>query len=150
VRSLPQISGSAWYSSKQFNREIDGFREKLRSTIYPKPSIIPAMPWIDRTAPNQPSNLKVTVEYNGQTISWDPVLNNNEMNKGRFYALYGSNKKKMLKNPDHRSLIDITGNNYVYFKDQQSKRKKKYYYRITALDRLNNESSPSDMVILKQ
>ncbi len=150
VRTTPGISGSAWYSSVQFKRDLDGFRQKLRSSVYSKPAIIPPMPWIDETAPQSPNNLKVTEGDQGVTLSWENGKTNSEMNRARFFAIYGSTKKRKLKSPDQQTLTDITGSSQVYFKYQPGARKHKYYYRITALDRLNNESTPSEIITIKQ
>lgn len=150
VRSIPQLNGSAWYSASQFKRELDGFQDKLKLKVYPSPAIIPGMPWIDNTAPKPPVNLTIKTVENGQVVSWTPVAEDNVMNKSRFFAIYRSPGKNRLNINKPKNLVDITGETGFLLRDTGKKHKKKFYYCITALDRLNNESQPTGYFIIKQ
>lgn len=150
IRSNHQIGGSAWYSSSQFKRDIDGFQDKLKKNVYTSPAIVPEMQWIDKTVPPTPVNFTINSIENGQIVKWDSVLGENEMNKARFYAIYRSRRKNRLNIDKHGNLIDITGETGFFLRDTGKKHKKRFYYCITTLNRVNNESQPSGYFIIKQ
>jgi uncharacterized lipoprotein YddW (UPF0748 family) len=150
IRSNPQINGSAWYSSSQFKRDPDGFRDKLKKNVYPSPAIIPEMPWIDNTIPQAPVNLTISSIDNGQIVKWDHVISNNELSKARFYAIYRSNRRRRLTIDNPANLIDVTGETGFVLRDSGKKHKKRFFYCITALNRLNNESQPTGYFIIRQ
>jgi len=150
VRSIPQLNGSAWYSSSQFKRDIDGFQDKLNKKEYHSPAIVPEMLWIDRTIPQKPVSLTINKVENGQTVNWNLGPGNDEMNKARFYAIYRSNRKRRLTIDKPENLIDVTGETGFFLRDNGKKRKKKFYYCVTALNRLNNESQPTGYFMIRQ
>ena len=150
VRSIPQLNGSAWYSSVQFKRDLDGFQDKLRKDVYCSPAIVPVMPWIDNTIPSTPVNLTLNSVENGQIVNWVPGAADDTMNKARFYAIYRSHRKRKLNIDKPKNLIDVTGDTGFFLRDTGKKHKKKFYYCITALDHLNNESLPTGYFIIRQ
>lgn len=54
LRDYPEIQGSAFFSSKNFERNPNGWSDSLRFNYYKYPAIIPPMPWIDSTQPAKP------------------------------------------------------------------------------------------------
>jgi len=150
VRAIPQLKGSAWYSSSQFKRDLDGFQDKLHKKVYPTPAIVPEMPWIDNTKPKAPGNLTINTVENGQIINWKPADEDEVMNKARFYAIYRSKRKNGLNIDKAANLIDVTGEAGFFLRDSGKKHKKKFYYCITTLDRLNNESLPTGYFMIRQ
>jgi uncharacterized lipoprotein YddW (UPF0748 family) len=150
IRSIAQINGSAWYSSSQFKRDLDGFQDKLRKKAYPSLAIVPEMPWIDHTNPQPPSNLTINTVDNGQTVNWKPKEEEDIMNKARFYAIYRSKRKHRLNIDKPANLVEVTGETGFFLRDSGKKHKKKFYYCITALDRLNNESLPTGYFVVRQ
>jgi hypothetical protein len=53
-----------------------------------------------------------------------------------------------LENP--KKIVSIIRNVGIYkFSDRNASKRKSYYYVITALDRLHNESGPSNQFYLK-
>jgi uncharacterized lipoprotein YddW (UPF0748 family) len=150
VRSIPNLKGSAWFSSSQFRRDLDGFQDRLKRKQYISPSIVPEMPWIDKTIPSAPSNLTIDNAENGQTVNWDAVKGENEMQNARFYAIYRSKSKRKLNIDKPENLINVTGEQGFFLRDSGKKHKRKYYYCITALDRMNNESLPTGYFIIRQ
>jgi uncharacterized lipoprotein YddW (UPF0748 family) len=150
IRSIPQINGSAWYNSSQFKRDLDGFQDKLKQKNYRSPSIVPKMPWISNSIPQTPVNLKINSTADGQTVKWDPISGGDENSKARFYAIYRSTRKGRLSIEKPENLIDVTGETGFFLRDNGNRHKKKYYYCITALDRLYNESLPTGYFIIRQ
>jgi hypothetical protein len=94
------------------------------------------MPWIDNMAPEPPKN--ITIENN--QLKWDAVATNNIFDETRFYVVYYYPEKqnKHIKSVDF--LVEITGETQI----KLPKIPNKGCYRISSLDRLNNESQLSD------
>ena len=66
LRTIPKIKGSAFYSSKHFNRNLMGFQDSLKLRLYKNPAIIPAMSWID----NSPPKPIIKFKKQGKKIKW--------------------------------------------------------------------------------
>ncbi len=149
VRANPKLSGSAWYSSVHFKRNLNGLREKMQLNGYQYQAIIPTMPWIDNTPPEMPQHLRLQNTEGGQLLTWQKNEKAKPMEQARFFAIYGSSKKSKVKKCDPSVLIDITGSNKLFFKEQNGRKSKKFYYSVTALDRGNNESIPSEIITIR-
>ncbi|GET27617.1 glycoside hydrolase family 10 protein [Prolixibacter sp. NT017] len=151
IRSIPGLEGSAWFSSKHFARHLEGFQKELRDEYYRTPAIVPTMPWIDDKAPDAPSNLQVEKVKHGREITWQAPQTDDEMNKARFFAVYRCGKNDSIDVSDPEYLIDVTGEDGYFVKRRFLHIfRKKYFYKVTTLDRLNNESVPSDRMMFKQ
>ncbi len=141
LRSVEGIDGFCFFSSAQFKRkELSGLHKKLKNNLCKTPAIVPPMPWIDKVAPLPPTNLN----SNDQSIAWDAPYANSEMDKARFYAVYYYPKKSSYLLKDKNFLISITGENKMMF----DKKVPAGVYRISSLDRLNNESQLSQPLII--
>jgi len=141
IRSLEGMDGFGFFSSKHFLREdLKSLNNKLQRKYCTHPAIIPTMPWIDNEAPKAPVNL--TIE--GSTIRWYPVVEENEMDKARFFVVYRFelNEPRYLKHKDR--IISITGENHMSFINGIPKG----VYRVSALDRTNNESQLSTLLLV--
>ena len=70
LRNYPTTQGSAYFSSKIFERNPIGWNDSLRNNYYRYPALIPPMAWIDNSAPAQPlvekqANNMVKLVYKG-------------------------------------------------------------------------------------
>ena len=145
IRQIPQIGGSAFYSSIHFKRDLFGFTESLQNNIYKHPALVPAMPWIDNKAPNPPHRFR----KRGQKLKWKVGQSNNEMDKTVGYVVYMNPVEQVFnaKNPEH--IFTITHGKSMVFKPNSRKLRRKYEIRISALDRLHNESEVSKVKVMK-
>ncbi len=144
LRSIPEITGSAYFSSRSFNGNLLGFQDSLRLNLYKKPAIIPPMPWLDNTPPKALAKIKKS----GKKVKWKTINNSNEMDKAWQFVVYVNEEGKALNTQTSGQIVDITRMQEIRF-DRKNKKKKKYVVRVSVLDRLNNESSLSQPVILK-
>ncbi|WP_340111637.1 glycoside hydrolase family 10 protein [Maribellus mangrovi] len=144
LRTIPEIQGEAYFSSKSFNKNLLGFQDSLKLDLYRKPAIIPPMPWLDNTPPAPISALK----KRGRKIKWESTETQNELDKAWQYVVY-LNQVGESFDPEDGTFI------YAIQKDQEiklerlNKKRKKYEVRVSVLDRLNNESKISVPVVLK-
>ena len=144
LRKIPEIEGSAYYSSKHFNRNLMGFQDSLKHHLYKTAALIPPMPWLDSIPPEQVIKFK----SHGKKVKWKTVESKSEMDKSNRFIIY-LNKKGIS--------FDTTNPVYIYriqkeaeFKFPRINRKKeKYEVRVSVLDRLNNESELSKAIIMK-
>lgn len=136
VRSLEGLDGFGYFSSKHFFRkDLQSLSRKIRRKYCPAPALVPVMPWIDAVAPREPFNLRIE----GDSIVWDVHDEADELNRTRFYVLYRflPGEKRYLKQVEN--LVEVTGEREIHF----DKGIPEGIYRMSALDRLNNESQLS-------
>ena len=147
LRQIPEIGGSAFYSSKHFKRNLQGFQDSLVSRLYKNPAIVPPMSWIDSQPPQPVSEFK---KRWWKGIKWETAEGQNEMDKPWRYVLYLNEQGTEFDalNPQFIFKIVPAGDDKFKF-SRINRNKKKYEVRISVLDRLNNESKISDPVILK-
>lgn len=144
LRQNKKIKGSAFYSSKCFKSELFGLKDELKTSYYKYPAIIPNMPWIDNHTPSMPKLGK----SKGSLLKWKNKKTKNEMDKAVRTVIYINKKGEAFNAEQSRFIFDIVpGNKYRLISN--SKEKKKYEVRVSALDRNNNESKPSKPVIVK-
>jgi len=145
TRQIPQLGGSAFYSSVHFKRDLLGFEKSLQNKIYKYPALVPPMPWIDNIAPEGPHRFR----KRGHKLKWKPAKAENEMDKPIGYMVYLNlvGQKFDAQNPEN--IFTITRNKSVAFKPNSRKLQRKYEIRISALDRLHNESEISKVKVIK-
>lgn len=71
LRAYPGTQGSAFFSSKNFERNPNGWSDSLRYNYYRYPALPPPMPWISNAAPAQPlveklGDAKYKLVYKGE------------------------------------------------------------------------------------
>lgn len=144
IRAIPEISGSAFFSSKHFNRDLFGFQDSLKNNYYSNKAIVPRMPWIDDVPPKSVTSLK----KRGKKLKWESEKTDIETNKPKQFVVY-LNKPREKFDPEKSSFVyKITSETEIKF-TRINKKKEKYEVRISVLDRLNNESMFSQPVKIK-
>ena len=110
--------------------------KKLSEDICSTPAIIPPMPWIDNKAPKRP----LSISKNRNKLIWEVENTENEFDKNRFFVLYryDINAKRFLKS--QKNMLAITGESFFSFPGEIPEG----IYRVSSLDRLNNESQLSE------
>ncbi len=145
IRQIPRLGGSAFYSSVHFKRDLFGFDQSLRNKLYKFPALVPQMPWIDKTAPEPPIHFK----KRGHKLKWKSVVAQNEMDKTSGYLVYLNPVGQQFDAKKPENIFTITKNKSIVFKPNSRKLQRKYEIRISALDRLQNESEISKMKVIK-
>ena len=140
LREIPEIEGSAFYSSNHFFRNLMGFQDSLKQNFYKSPALVPPMPWIDNVPPLPVSKVKSS----GNKITWKVEKTENEMDKPYRYLIYLNEKNS--SGPGHFFILN---NSTECRFESVNKKKKKYEVRVSALDRLNNESKLSKPITIK-
>ena len=144
LRRIPGIEGSAFFSAKWFKVNTMGFEDSLRYSLYATPAIVPPMKWIDNKAPAAPIRLR----KRGRKIKWKTVSAGNEMDRAYRFVVYRTEAGEPFLQNDPRSILVITRANKIRIEKGKGK-KKRYQLRVSALDRMNNESEVTRVVNMK-
>ena len=140
LRNIKNVKGSAYYSANAFKKNLCDVNYSMQNTINPRPALLPLMTWIDDEAPKAPS-LKLSTGGDGyRVLQWTV---DNPQKEDLQFAIYRFLPNEKIANTSATNLIDIVrGNNYV----DKSNSNTNYSYIVTSLDRLHNESAPSNVV----
>lgn len=145
VRQNPQLEGSAFYSSIHFKRDLFGFDKSLREKLYNHPALIPPMPWIDKNPPLAPKRFK----KRGHKLKWKTAPTTNEMDRPTNFVVYLNPVGTKFDARNSENIFTITPNKSIAFKPNPRKSRKRYEIRVSALDRLHNESELTKMKVIK-
>ena len=141
LRTQENTEGFCMFSSKHFFRdELKGLNRKLQKRYCPRPALVPAMTWIDPSPPDAPVNLR----RSGNRLLWDPLPQDDEMDRARFFVLYRFEKDQDPKIRAARHIVALTGQAFEEFPGGIPPGT----YRVSALDRLNNESPMSEQLVI--
>ncbi len=145
IRQIPHLGGSAFYSSIHFKRDLFGFDQTLRDNLYHFPALVPPMPWIDNKAPESPHRFR----KRGNKLKWNPAKAENEMDISVEYVVYLNIPGQKFDADNPENIFTITRDKSIRFKPNTRKQRRKYEIRISALDRLHNESLISKVKVIK-
>lgn len=151
LRTNPALKGSVYFSSKSLVNNLAGFRDSLQYDFYRHKALPPTMPWLDDVAPEAPVNLKCRVQSTGGDVSltWNapPAASDGDTAFGYVVYRFNEGEEVDLENAQHilEIIYDAKRN---YFTDFSVRKNARYTYAVTALDRLKNESAPSNMELV--
>jgi len=144
-RQQANIRGQVIYNTTSLRNNPLGFRDSLQQFFYNKPALLPAMAWKDNINPDAPTNLTVTIQGdNSRKLMWtNPTASNDSLQRVKRIAVYRSTNSSVDIN-NSNNLIAITWNDATEYVDAEVLPVNNYYYVVTALDRLYNESATSN------
>lgn len=145
-RQHTQVQGQTFFSTKNILANPLGMRDSLRNDLFKTPALLPTMPWKDNQPPQPVSNVTAQINGNEIVLRWNaPPSTDNAMDKVRQYVIYRSSNSNINRN-DASNIVKITTNeNETSFTDN-GLAPGTYYYTVTALDRLHNESAAANTV----
>ncbi len=147
-RTIPTIQGSVYFSAKSFLDNPLKVNEQLKKKFYQFPAIVPQMSFIDSLAPAIPASLATRVNQSEIRLSWsDSNSTASEMDRARYYVVYLFKGKVDFSNP--KNIYAITRDTSIAISREKKSIRKKVKICVTALDRLYNESKPSQMIRVK-
>lgn len=154
LRTYQEIQGSAYFSSKSFASNPNGWNDSLRNNYYRFPAICPPMPWIDDRKPQTPE----LIIASGKPVSSDNKIAlylrldsaDEQINR---YIIYQFNDKenKFIADPKNIHEIIVSGHDFYTFDlNKIPAGQKQVIIAATALTRTNNESAESNELILER
>ncbi len=144
-RQHANISGHVVYNTTSLRNNPLGFRDSLTQFFFNKPALLPVMSWIESTPPAAPTSLTVNQSTLGFVdLTWtNPTPAVNEMDKVKRIAIYRSTNA-VVDITNANNLLGVTWNDTTGFRDNTVQQGTLYYYVVTTLDRLQNESTTSN------
>jgi len=129
-----------------------GFADSLKNNFYRYHSLSPLMKWIDSVAPNPIQNLRFDrMPGSGQAdLIWDSPAPAEDGDTAVRYVVYQFSKTNIQQTDiDQASNIyDITGLKYEVL-GYNNNQGDSLYFGVTTLDHTSNESSISNLVMIK-
>lgn len=142
IRDLEGLDGFGYFSSKHFFRkDLARLNKNLQNNLCQTPALVPRMPWINAQAPGKPEGLRME----GNTLVWDVVETPEEMDRSRFFTVYRYKPGENTRIKSVAYLVQLTGESRITFE----KGIPAGVYRVSGLDRLNNESQLSDPLVVE-
>lgn len=123
------------------------YRDSLRLRLYNRPALLPGMTWKDSIAPAAPEVLALTNNAgNSNTLSWTkPADAASEFDKVKRFVIYRSQLPEIDKE-NAGNILAITNEDETTYTDNTPVAGQTYYYTVTSLDRLHNESIAANTV----
>lgn len=138
-RKYPNVSGQVFFSAQSLMADRLGFADTLRNKYYRYPALVPLMNWKDSIAPNAPTALAYKTTRDGIQLTWTASAPTETGKAARYYVVYRfeDNEAVDLENPKH--ILKVVYQD-TSFTDTFFSYDRNYFYVVTALDRLQNES----------
>lgn len=150
LRANSKVQGSVFFSSKSLRDNLAGLNDSLKNDFFKAPALPPSMPWLDAIAPQHPLLVEVQLFHQSVQLKWEspPQAKDGETASG--YVIYRFNEGEKLDIENPKNILKITFDPEMNsFTDHSVKAGARYTYMITALDRVRNESEPSNRVGIK-
>lgn len=142
-RTFDVIKGSAFFSVKDLTLNKLGIKDKLKNDLYKYPSLVPNISNISSQKPISPSLNAVLSTGNGIELNWRDDNANTD-----YYVIYRSEVGQSLdtENPAHiLALLRKDNLSSLKFLDTKIESNKLYNYAVTAVNRADVESNPSNI-----
>uniref|UniRef100_UPI003FF0E28D glycoside hydrolase family 10 protein n=1 Tax=Phocaeicola sp. TaxID=2773926 RepID=UPI003FF0E28D len=137
-RSQPAIQGSCqWYAAAVVDN-VGNYREALSRYYHRYPALQPLFPFMDKKAPKKVRKLKPVWMEDGYILCWTAPKARHEMDRAIEYVVYRFAKGEKRDLEDPSKIVTITRD--TFYKLPYEDGKTTYYYVVTALDHLQNES----------
>ncbi|PWG80769.1 glycoside hydrolase [Pararcticibacter amylolyticus] len=150
LRQNERVQGSVYFSSKSLTNNLAGFRDSLKNDFYKYPALQPQMIWLDAIPPLAPLELEATASQEGVKLKWNPPLPVRDGESAYGYVVYRFDKKERVDINNPKNIIHIGFNrSETFYTDKSYGHTGKYVYLVTAIDRLKNESTPSNVAKVK-
>ena len=146
LRKNPRVQGSIYFSSSSLMDNLLGFTDSLTQNYYRYPALPPAMLWLDSVSPNPPRKLDARIRHKAVTLSWKTPAMAPDSEEVYGYVVYRFNEGEKVQTDNAKNIVHIQYDTATEFEDHAATPGKAYQYVVTALDRLKNESYPSNTV----
>jgi uncharacterized lipoprotein YddW (UPF0748 family) len=141
IRQHCPNTGYCMFSATNLDHLRAPVKDSLQFGVNKYPALLPTMPWLDSIPPAAPV-LKMEVSVIGNVLKWTEANPQKEPIKYVVYRFPG-NEPVNLDRSDRIVAIQQE----TFFKDIDSWKNKHCTYIVTALDRMWNESKPSNKVV---
>lgn len=142
-RSLPNVQGNCWWPAYAITANVGGVADSLARDIQATPALPPTYPWICSDTPVAPANLRRATSGRPCAIKWDvPQARGTVMDATHFVVYRFPKGSKGTPIDDPKYIVDVVYSD-TYMADKPG------IYVVTAVNRTNNESSPSQPLTIE-
>jgi uncharacterized lipoprotein YddW (UPF0748 family) len=144
-RTNSYAQGSIFFRSKLgLLDNPKGLVDSLNNDLYKYPALRPIMSWKDTLPPNSPASLAVTRQTASASITWSAPATAADGGVAEQYVVYRSTSLPIVTD-DPRNIVSIQ-TSASYTENSFPPPAVTYYYGVTALDHLQNESRLSNIM----
>lgn len=146
IRANPRAQGSVYFRAQSIIGNANHLADSLRQDFYRHPALPPQMLWLDSVPPNPVQNFTARPENKGVMLKWVAPLaaSDNEPVYGYVVYRFQGNEKFDLADP--KNILHIQYDTQPIYFDTNVRPGTTYFYLVTAIDRLKNESERSPAV----
>lgn len=141
---LPQVKGNCFWSGAMLLKNPGHIQDSLKAHYFGKPALLPIYQHIDTLAPDAPYRLKLALDSAVPQLYWESGIERSEMNRIRYYAVYAFDLDEPISTTTSEHLIGITVQKQLALPTNVPVLQKRFV--VTAIDRLHNESLPSNYI----
>lgn len=134
-RAAENIQGNCWWPAYSLTANENGVADSLKASYQSTPALPPVCEWLSEGMPEPVYDLR----FNGKQLVWqsdDIAGSSRDAVRFVIYRFTDDNNFD-LDNP--ANIVAVTGKKSLYVSERG-------YYVVTAVDRVNNESLPSEAV----
>lgn len=144
-RSNTYAQGSVFFRATYgVTNNPKGFADSLKTDLYKYPALRPIMSWKDTITPYNPTSLAITKFASSAVITWTAPPAAPDGGLAEQYVVYRSTSLPILTD-DARNIISLQAS-ASFAETTLPPDVVTYYYGVTALDRLQNESRLSNIM----
>ncbi|MCD8291342.1 MAG: family 10 glycosylhydrolase, partial [Prevotella sp.] len=135
------VSGTVLWYAKAVTDNTGNYGSMLEKVYWKYPALMPLMPYIDKKAPKPVKSLKILNMDGKHLLFWKAPKGNGWKNKAEKYVVYRFEKGDKLNLSDPTKILAITSDTFYDITkpkttSRSNKYAKKYYFAVTALDRM--------------
>ena len=143
IRANPRAQGSVFFRSQSLIANANHLADSLKKDFYRYPALPPQMLWRDSIPPNVPQNFTAHAENKGVILKWQAPLPASDNEVAYGYVIYRFRESEKFDMADPKNILHIQYDTTSLYMDSNVTPGQTYFYVITALDRLKNESDRS-------
>jgi hypothetical protein len=143
IRANPRAQGSVFFRSQSLIANANHLADSLKKDFYRYPALPPQMLWLDSIPPNVPQNFTAHAENRGVILKWQAPLPASDGEGAYGYVIYRFQENEKFDLGDPKNILHIQYDTTSLYMDSNVKPGQTYFYVITAIDRLKNESDRS-------
>lgn len=136
---LPNVKGTVLWYAKAVVDNVGNYGTQLRSLYWRYPALQPVMQHIDHKAPKKPRKVKVLDVAGKKVLFWTAPKGSGWKDEATSYAVYRFGQNERVSVDDPSKMVAITRD--THYELPSAEDGNSYVYAVTALDRMQNESS---------
>lgn len=138
TRKLENIGGNCWWPAYDITKNLEGVADSLMIDFQATVALPPLYPWISDKKPQAVSNLKFT----DSSLKWDAPTANNSPDDAAKFVVYRFEENEEVDMENVEAIECVTWKNS--FKPEYDG-----IYVVTSLSRVNQESEPSQPILVR-